>query len=467
MMRTTPGFQFEESRLRAHSTPRRSPSLRVNNCLEPAAAPFRAPVKRVLPKCWPEDLLKQRKCSRQGVRNKKEFQNLFARFIDFEVCYLRATRVGAGEESSILAASSDEERKAHLGERSIDSSTEDSISLLSPPLTPEPEDVAIPSGITKAQKPSSQQQPAETRQVAHESVQTCRRNRRATTRESARRADKQQAMLQARARNHHASGVNKFSVQSASQSPHTEQHDAVQLVAEISAQQPSDPDRKKTISIIDRRDLISKGDQRTSRGTIAQQPDGRGVSPPSRQSRATSYRGVCARGNLNESTLNLLADKPAEPAFSYRSRRSRRGEERMKIMPSAESSQNGTGKSQRLCTRSRCPTSTGALGRIARGLEPATGESSPAPHTEQTIHLAKRVCISCGATDSPCWRPSWDYNLGRLCNPCGLRYKKNRYHCSNKKCVAVPSKLDLLALKAECKTGVLRCMKCKHALTRT
>ncbi|KAK6204260.1 uncharacterized protein RJT21DRAFT_5785 [Scheffersomyces amazonensis] len=51
-----------------------------------------------------------------------------------------------------------------------------------------------------------------------------------------------------------------------------------------------------------------------------------------------------------------------------------------------------------------------------------------------------RVCISCGADQSPCWRPSWSIKEGQLCNSCGLRYKKTSARCLNSNCKKIPAK---------------------------
>ncbi|SCU90128.1 LAME_0E07184g1_1 [Lachancea meyersii CBS 8951] len=64
-----------------------------------------------------------------------------------------------------------------------------------------------------------------------------------------------------------------------------------------------------------------------------------------------------------------------------------------------------------------------------------------------------RTCISCLATDSPCWRPSWtNKKQDQLCNSCGLRYKKTQTRCLNESCRKIPSKGELAIMKAN---GVL------------
>ncbi|SCU97455.1 LAFA_0G11518g1_1 [Lachancea sp. 'fantastica'] len=62
---------------------------------------------------------------------------------------------------------------------------------------------------------------------------------------------------------------------------------------------------------------------------------------------------------------------------------------------------------------------------------------------------AVRTCISCHATDSPCWRPSWtNRKQDQLCNSCGLRYKKTQTRCLNDSCRKIPSKGELAIMKA-------------------
>ncbi|CEP61600.1 DNA-binding transcription repressor ASH1 LALA0_S03e06568g [Lachancea lanzarotensis] len=62
---------------------------------------------------------------------------------------------------------------------------------------------------------------------------------------------------------------------------------------------------------------------------------------------------------------------------------------------------------------------------------------------------AARACISCHATDSPCWRPSWtNRKQDQLCNSCGLRYKKTQTRCLNDSCRKIPSKGELAIMKA-------------------
>ena len=76
-----------------------------------------------------------------------------------------------------------------------------------------------------------------------------------------------------------------------------------------------------------------------------------------------------------------------------------------------------------------------------------------------------KSCISCGITKSPCWRPSWDCDLGKLCNSCGLRYRKNKLYCSNDSCMVVPSKLEANVIKSKCVSSDLRCLQCCHKLS--
>lgn len=80
-------------------------------------------------------------------------------------------------------------------------------------------------------------------------------------------------------------------------------------------------------------------------------------------------------------------------------------------------------------------------------------------------HPAKK-CLSCGSSNSPCWRPSWDPNLGQLCNSCGLRYRKTKARCLNDSCLRIPAKSEwgLMQRRGKGKFTVneveLDCFKC-------
>lgn len=42
----------------------------------------------------------------------------------------------------------------------------------------------------------------------------------------------------------------------------------------------------------------------------------------------------------------------------------------------------------------------------------------------------KEGCIACHTTDTPKWRPSWDFREGRLCNACGKKFANVNVHCT-------------------------------------
>lgn len=87
---------------------------------------------------------------------------------------------------------------------------------------------------------------------------------------------------------------------------------------------------------------------------------------------------------------------------------------------------------------------------------------------------ASRVCISCGSSQSPCWRPSWSVNEGQLCNSCGLRYKKTGARCLNRSCLRIPAKGEWTLMRNKGKLvipvlsddgqvlGMKRAYKCLH-----
>lgn len=77
-----------------------------------------------------------------------------------------------------------------------------------------------------------------------------------------------------------------------------------------------------------------------------------------------------------------------------------------------------------------------------------------------------RQCISCHITQTPCWRPSWDPIIGQLCNSCGLRYRKTQIRCSSPQCANVPSKLDLAAIRTQCRGSHLQCPNCDSLLIK-
>ncbi|SCU98426.1 LADA_0H12948g1_1 [Lachancea dasiensis] len=77
----------------------------------------------------------------------------------------------------------------------------------------------------------------------------------------------------------------------------------------------------------------------------------------------------------------------------------------------------------------------------------ATTTSTRKPSSPKRV--SNRTCISCLASDSPCWRPSWtNKKQDQLCNSCGLRYKKTQTRCLNDSCRKIPSKGELAIMKA-------------------
>lgn len=75
---------------------------------------------------------------------------------------------------------------------------------------------------------------------------------------------------------------------------------------------------------------------------------------------------------------------------------------------------------------------------------------------------AKRTCLLCGSSQSPCWRPSWSLTDGQLCNLCGLRYKKTNARCVNALCLRIPAKgeFNLIKTKANNKEEDYKCLRC-------
>lgn len=106
-------------------------------------------------------------------------------------------------------------------------------------------------------------------------------------------------------------------------------------------------------------------------------------------------------------------------------------------------------------------------------LNPSVGRKAPkkeekCPSVAKPVSVVgrNRQCISCHITQTPCWRPSWDPIIGQLCNSCGLRYRKTQIRCSSAVCANVPSKLDLAAIRAQCRGSHLQCPKCKSLLIK-
>ncbi|GMM39035.1 DNA-binding transcription repressor [Saccharomycopsis crataegensis] len=87
---------------------------------------------------------------------------------------------------------------------------------------------------------------------------------------------------------------------------------------------------------------------------------------------------------------------------------------------------------------------------------------SPSPKKPKSSHHCKRTCVSCGSSQSPCWRPSWSSSSGQLCNSCGLRYKKTNARCLNNKCLRIPAKgeFNLIKNKAAGKVEDYKCLRC-------
>ncbi|KAG4301333.1 hypothetical protein PCANB_002316 [Pneumocystis canis] len=80
---------------------------------------------------------------------------------------------------------------------------------------------------------------------------------------------------------------------------------------------------------------------------------------------------------------------------------------------------------------------------------------------EQTTSIAERRCVSCGCSNTPCWRPSWYGNTGLLCNSCGLRYKKIGVRCLNKNCRHIPLRSEFREMKSRVKgNAAIDCIKC-------
>ncbi|QSL64995.1 hypothetical protein MERGE_002299 [Pneumocystis wakefieldiae] len=77
-------------------------------------------------------------------------------------------------------------------------------------------------------------------------------------------------------------------------------------------------------------------------------------------------------------------------------------------------------------------------------------QSSPVTPLNSVLNAAtsERRCISCGCSNTPCWRPSWYGNTGLLCNSCGLRYKKIGVRCLNKNCRHIPLRSEFREMKS-------------------
>ncbi len=78
---------------------------------------------------------------------------------------------------------------------------------------------------------------------------------------------------------------------------------------------------------------------------------------------------------------------------------------------------------------------------------PIKVSSSTTVKSHHTHYHQKRRCISCLTETSPCWRPSWNPEVGQLCNSCGLRYKKTGARCLNDKCRRVPAKGEWIMMQ--------------------
>lgn len=102
---------------------------------------------------------------------------------------------------------------------------------------------------------------------------------------------------------------------------------------------------------------------------------------------------------------------------------------------------------------------------------------TPVPSPEQTIESneydritcvlsSPKKCISCGSSQSPCWRPSWSPESGQLCNSCGLRYKKTGVRCISPNCGKIPSKSEwnLMARSDGGKKNTPGCLRCGGTL---
>ncbi|KAG5440041.1 hypothetical protein PCK2_000649 [Pneumocystis canis] len=88
--------------------------------------------------------------------------------------------------------------------------------------------------------------------------------------------------------------------------------------------------------------------------------------------------------------------------------------------------------------------------------------SNSVSHTEeQTPSAPERRCLSCGCSNTPCWRPGWYGNAGLLCNSCGLRYKKIGVRCLNKNCRHIPLRSEFREMKSRIKGNAsIDCIKC-------
>lgn len=158
----------------------------------------------------------------------------------------------------------------------------------------------------------------------------------------------------------------------------------------------------------------------------------------------TARRKVYSRGSIVDPDSSLLSPpgSPEPPKEAYPAKDDRGG-----ATKEHEGTRAAIEPASKVATKPRVPKS----GVPVSTRKQDTGSSNCAAACNDV------ACFSCGTHQSPCWRPSWRPDLGRLCNSCGLRYRKTRIRCSSLKCRYVPSKTDLAELKAQRKWSCPQC----------
>lgn len=100
-------------------------------------------------------------------------------------------------------------------------------------------------------------------------------------------------------------------------------------------------------------------------------------------------------------------------------------------------------------------------------------ESNQHDHHSHNHNHSTKKCLSCGSSNSPCWRPSWDPSLGQLCNSCGLRYRKTKARCMNDSCLRIPAKSEWGLMQrrgkgnftvGETEQECYKCLQCDFAM---
>lgn len=108
------------------------------------------------------------------------------------------------------------------------------------------------------------------------------------------------------------------------------------------------------------------------------------------------------------------------------------------------------------------------------GTQTKTIEDEERHHGHSHSHnQSAKKCLSCGSSNSPCWRPSWDPLQGQLCNSCGLRYRKTKARCMNNACLRIPAKSEWALILRRGKghftvngadLECYKCLQCDHAM---